>query len=121
MSCNVCPQRPTPPLPPFHFDTRPHPPSLTPTPTPFLGAQVGVSCRRGGSFFSKRAKGFHQVERPYLLAVEDPNDPENDLGRNSYNVSRVGGWVSGWLRMVGGWVGVHACAVGGGAAWWVGG
>ena len=30
-----------------------------------------------------------QDERPYLLAVEDPNDPNNDLGRNSYNISRV--------------------------------
>ena len=31
-----------------------------------------------------------QHDRPYLLAVEDPNDPDNDLGRNSYNISRVG-------------------------------
>ncbi|GAB4823273.1 hypothetical protein N2152v2_010319 [Parachlorella kessleri] len=51
--------------------------------------QVGVSCRRGGSFFNKRNKGFWQAERPWLLAVEDPNDPDNDLGRNSYNISRV--------------------------------
>ena len=63
--------------------------------------QVGVSCRRGGSYFNKRNKGFWQAERPWLLAVEDPNDPDNDLGRNSYNISRVGtadccypeGWV----------------------------
>jgi hypothetical protein len=32
-----------------------------------------------------------QSERPYLFAVEDPNDPSNDLGRNSYNISRVRG------------------------------
>ncbi len=30
-----------------------------------------------------------QPERPFLYAVEDPNDPSNDLGRNSYNISRV--------------------------------
>lgn len=50
---------------------------------------VGVSCRRGGGFFNKRSKGFHNEDRPYLLAVEDPNDPSNDLGKNSYNVSRA--------------------------------
>ncbi|PRW59743.1 non-canonical poly(A) RNA polymerase PAPD5 [Chlorella sorokiniana] len=51
--------------------------------------EVGVSCRRGGSYFSKRQKGFFQPDRPFLYAVEDPNDPSNDLGRNSYNISRV--------------------------------
>jgi non-canonical poly(A) RNA polymerase PAPD5/7 len=50
---------------------------------------VGVSCRRGGGFFAKRDRGFHNAERPYLLAVEDPADAANDLGKNSYNVSRV--------------------------------
>ncbi|KAI3436347.1 hypothetical protein D9Q98_002400 [Chlorella vulgaris] len=51
--------------------------------------EVGVSCRKGGSYFNKRNKGFYSSERPYLFAVEDPNDPSNDLGRNSYNISRV--------------------------------
>ena len=32
-----------------------------------------------------------QPDRPFLYAVEDPNDPSNDLGRNSYNISRVSG------------------------------
>lgn len=50
---------------------------------------VGVSCRRGGFFFSKRSKGFFTEERPYLLSVEDPNDATNDLGKNSYNISRA--------------------------------
>lgn len=51
--------------------------------------EVGVSCRKGGSYFNKRAKGFFQPDRPFLYSVEDPNDPTNDLGRNSYNISRV--------------------------------
>lgn len=52
-------------------------------------ASVGVSCRRGGFFFDKRARGYYQEDRPYLLAIEDPNDEKNDLGKNSYNISRV--------------------------------
>lgn len=51
---------------------------------------VGVSCRKdAGSYFKKEAKGFYVEERPYLLAIEDPNDETNDLGRNSYNIMRV--------------------------------
>ncbi|KAI7844721.1 hypothetical protein COHA_001808 [Chlorella ohadii] len=36
-----------------------------------------------------RALNNQEPERPFLYAVEDPNDPSNDLGRNSYNISRV--------------------------------
>ena len=50
---------------------------------------VGVSCRRGGLYFNKRSKGFFAEERPYLYAIEDPNDPTNDLGKNSYNATRA--------------------------------
>ena len=45
--------------------------------------------RKGGSFFDKRSRGLHQYERPYMLAVEDPNDPTNDLAKGSYNALRV--------------------------------
>lgn len=50
---------------------------------------VGISCSKGGRFFKKKALDFYNQERPYLLAVEDPNDSSNDLGKNSYNASRV--------------------------------
>ena len=30
-----------------------------------------------------------QYERPFMLAVEDPNEPDNDLGKGSYNIPRV--------------------------------
>jgi non-canonical poly(A) RNA polymerase PAPD5/7 len=50
---------------------------------------VGISCRRGGAFFDKRSRGFANAERPALFAVEDPNDPANDLGKNSWNAARV--------------------------------
>ena len=50
---------------------------------------VGVSCSMGGSFFQKKQLGFFQPERPDLYAVQDPNDDTNDLGKNSYNASKV--------------------------------
>jgi non-canonical poly(A) RNA polymerase PAPD5/7 len=50
---------------------------------------VGVSCRRGGHFYNKRHRDFYSEERPFLLSVEDPRDPQNDLGRSSYNIFRV--------------------------------
>jgi len=50
---------------------------------------VGVSAAGGGRFFSKRRMGFHQDERPHLLAVQDPRDPDNDIAKNSYNIAQV--------------------------------
>lgn len=64
------------------------PPPVPPGRTLHL-EQAGVSCRDGGRFINKREAGFLQEGRPWLLAVEDPNDPENDLARNSYNVTHV--------------------------------
>lgn len=51
--------------------------------------EVGASCRAGALYFAKRSKGWWQPERPFMLAVEDPQDTENDLGRNSFNFPRV--------------------------------
>ena len=48
-----------------------------------------ISCRKGGSFFNKRSRGLLQPERSFMLAVEDPNEPDNDLGKGSYNIPRV--------------------------------
>ncbi len=45
--------------------------------------------RRGGCFFSKRSRGMLQAERPYMMAVEDPNEPTNDLAKGSYNIQKV--------------------------------
>ena len=43
----------------------------------------------GGGFFSKRSRGMMQADRPHMLAVEDPNEPTNDLGKGSYNIQKV--------------------------------
>ncbi|XP_057838060.2 uncharacterized protein LOC131048186 isoform X2 [Cryptomeria japonica] len=50
---------------------------------------VGVSCRFGGQFFRKSLRGFLNPKRPHLLSVEDPQAPENDIGKNSYNILQV--------------------------------
>ncbi|ESQ43118.1 hypothetical protein EUTSA_v10013073mg [Eutrema salsugineum] len=52
-------------------------------------ADVGVSCKKGGSFFSKSDKGFLNDARPGLLSIEDPQAPENDLGKSSFNYYQI--------------------------------
>ncbi|KAG8386317.1 hypothetical protein BUALT_Bualt03G0136400 [Buddleja alternifolia] len=46
---------------------------------------VGVSCNGGGIFFQKSSKGFSIEGRPSLIAIEDPQTPDNDIGKNSFN------------------------------------
>ena len=50
---------------------------------------TALSRRDGGYYFYKRDKGFLQRERPSMLAVEDPQDPANDLAKGSYNIPKV--------------------------------
>ena len=45
--------------------------------------------RKGGSYFYKRDRGFQQLERPFFLAVEDPQDVTNDLAKGSYAIQKV--------------------------------
>ncbi|XP_028783078.1 terminal nucleotidyltransferase 4A-like [Neltuma alba] len=52
-------------------------------------ADVGVSCNGTGTFFLKSKKGFLNKGRPSLLAIEDPQAPENDIGKNSFNYFQV--------------------------------
>ncbi|TKY49100.1 Non-canonical poly(A) RNA polymerase PAPD7 [Spatholobus suberectus] len=48
-------------------------------------SDVGVSCNGAGTFFVKSSKGFSTKGRPSLIAIEDPQAPENDIGKNSFN------------------------------------
>lgn len=50
---------------------------------------VGVTASEGGMFYSKDERNFFNDGRPYLLSVQDPVDANNDLGKNSYNISKV--------------------------------
>ncbi|XP_050368629.1 uncharacterized protein LOC126786751 [Argentina anserina] len=52
-------------------------------------SDVGVSCQGTGTFFSKNSKGFTNKGRPCLIAIEDPQAPENDVGKNSFNYFQI--------------------------------
>ncbi|KAK6134570.1 hypothetical protein DH2020_031690 [Rehmannia glutinosa] len=48
-------------------------------------SDVGVSCNGGGVFFPKNSRGFSVEGRPSLIAIEDPQASDNDIGKNSFN------------------------------------
>ncbi|KAJ1401898.1 polymerase, nucleotidyl transferase domain [Sesbania bispinosa] len=52
-------------------------------------SDVGVSCNGAGTFFLKSSKGFVTKGRPFLIGIEDPQAPENDIGKNSFNYFQI--------------------------------
>ncbi|GMH24954.1 hypothetical protein Nepgr_026797 [Nepenthes gracilis] len=50
---------------------------------------VGISCNGRGTFFLKSDRGFQVKGRPYLISIEDPQAPENDIGKNSFNYFQI--------------------------------
>lgn len=51
---------------------------------------TGISLRHGGSFFPKRSReGWFDADRPGLLSIENPLEPEMDVGKNAYNIHAV--------------------------------
>ncbi|XP_047318051.1 terminal nucleotidyltransferase 4B-like [Impatiens glandulifera] len=52
-------------------------------------SDVGVSCNGKGTFFVKSSKGFLIDGRPFSLCLEDPQAPENDIGKSSFNYFQV--------------------------------
>ena len=55
----------------------------------FDAEHCGVSVRGAGALFDKRARGWLVPDKPWLLAIEDPAAPANDVGRASYNILQV--------------------------------
>lgn len=49
----------------------------------------GISCRDGGYIFKKAAWGFLNARRPNLLAIEHPQIPGVDIGKNSFNFENI--------------------------------
>lgn len=43
----------------------------------------------GGSFYDKAREGRYQSGRPFLLSIENPDEPEMDVGKNSWAIFRV--------------------------------
>lgn len=51
--------------------------------------KIGISIDGDGMLFNKRAKGWDNPDRPGLICVECPQNPDNDLGRNSHGIELV--------------------------------
>ncbi|KAF9218364.1 hypothetical protein BS17DRAFT_742293 [Gyrodon lividus] len=51
--------------------------------------EVGISVRNGGSYFSKRQRGWCDFMKNHLLSIEDPTDPMNDISKGSYGINKV--------------------------------
>lgn len=50
---------------------------------------TGLSVRNGGSYFSKIVRRWFEPEKPYLLSVEDPEDTENDVTKQAYDIMTI--------------------------------
>ncbi|KAM0790556.1 hypothetical protein ACM66B_004425 [Microbotryomycetes sp. NB124-2] len=50
---------------------------------------TGITLRDRGGYFNKHDKGWYRPNQPYLLSIEDPNDPSNDVSGGSHNILRV--------------------------------
>jgi len=54
---------------------------------------TGISVRNDGSYFPKGARDkrehFWQPSRPFLLALENPNDPTSDVGRSTFRMNNI--------------------------------
>ncbi|XP_049849328.1 terminal nucleotidyltransferase 4B-like [Schistocerca gregaria] len=47
---------------------------------------TGISILNNGCYFNKINKNWIDPYRPFLPAIEDPNDPNNDVGRSSFKI-----------------------------------
>ena len=59
--------------------------------TQFNYEDIGLSIRKGGKYFQKSTRGWegHDERSRYRLCVENPQDPEIDIGRSAYNIKKV--------------------------------
>ncbi|KAJ1729359.1 hypothetical protein LPJ61_003560 [Coemansia biformis] len=48
-----------------------------------------VSVLEKGKYVCKRANGFFSPTQPYLLSIEDPSDPTNDVTKGTYGINRI--------------------------------
>ncbi|KAF9038900.1 hypothetical protein BDZ89DRAFT_1061003 [Hymenopellis radicata] len=57
--------------------------------------EAGISVRDGGTYFSKRQRGWFNDTRGLLLSIEDPADPSNDISSGSFGFSKVKATMAG--------------------------
>ncbi|GAA5856907.1 hypothetical protein JCM8547_008458 [Rhodosporidiobolus lusitaniae] len=51
--------------------------------------EAGITLRGRGGYYNKHDKGWFRQQQPYLLSIEDPNDPQNDVSGGSHAIIRV--------------------------------
>uniref|UniRef100_A0AAV1T4G6 polynucleotide adenylyltransferase n=1 Tax=Peronospora matthiolae TaxID=2874970 RepID=A0AAV1T4G6_9STRA len=55
----------------------------------FNYTDLGISVRNGGSYFYKEDRYWCDAGRPFLIAMENPNEPSLDVGKNSFEIRTV--------------------------------
>ncbi len=56
---------------------------------------VGISINGPGRYFDKLDYDWQRRGQPYLLSIEDPTDPENDIAKSSFGILKVKATFSG--------------------------
>jgi non-canonical poly(A) RNA polymerase PAPD5/7 len=51
--------------------------------------EVGISIIGRGKYFRKAARGWKDDRRPFMLSIEDPGDPTNDISKGSFSILNV--------------------------------
>jgi len=58
--------------------------------TKFNYYKTGISVKKGGRYFAKDSReGWFDSQRPFMLALEDPHDSHNNVGKNSFAILSV--------------------------------
>ncbi|CEG48292.1 pap-associated domain-containing protein 5-like [Plasmopara halstedii] len=55
----------------------------------FNYTDLAISVRNGGSYFLKESRYWYDDCRPFLISIENPNEPSLDIGKNSYEMRTV--------------------------------
>lgn len=51
--------------------------------------EIAISVRNGGSYFYKEDRDWYDAGRPFLISMENPNEPSLDIGKNSYDIRTI--------------------------------
>lgn len=59
--------------------------------TQFNYEDLGISIRKGGRIFTKESRGWEGWDERsrFRLCVENPQDPDIDIGKSAYNIKKV--------------------------------
>ncbi|KTW30289.1 hypothetical protein T552_00764 [Pneumocystis carinii B80] len=57
--------------------------------------EVGICINNGGKYFSKRSRGWSKSNQPFLLSIQDPADPENDIAKSSRCILKIKATLGG--------------------------